>query len=247
MPLDRPLAFRFPLLRGADVRRAQLALLRAGEAPGEPDGVFGPLTAEALRRFQRRHGLPADGVLGPATWAALADHRALRPAYPWAEVLRPFLPGLTAWHAGPSGGVRRWRLARGGIVVEGEPEPRRGAGILTPDEGVLDAAARAAAVPVELLMAAALAWPDLAAGAAAETLARQARAAPATGFDPPLAGAALALRTLQPDAAAPWGVAEPPGAAPADVFAAAVGDAHARFAAGAPPMPDTPSFWELLA
>jgi hypothetical protein len=247
MPLERPLAFRFPLLRGADVRRAQLALLRAGEAPGEPDGVFGPLTAEALRRFQRRHGLPADGVLGPAAWAALADHPALRVARPWAEVLRPFLPALTVWHAGPVGGGRRWRLIRGGVVVEGEAGPRRRASALPADEAARAAAARAAGVPVELLIAAALTRPDLAPDVAAETLARQARAEPATGFDPPLAGAALALGALRPDAAAPWGVAEPPGAASADAFAAALGDAHARFAAGAPPSPDTPSFWELLA
>jgi peptidoglycan hydrolase-like protein with peptidoglycan-binding domain len=36
------------------------------------DGIFGPQSLKALKRFQRAHGLADDGIVGPATWRALA-------------------------------------------------------------------------------------------------------------------------------------------------------------------------------
>ena len=57
--------------RGAKVERVQRAL---GIDPA--DGVFGPATKRAVKRFQRRHGLTPDGVVGPATLQELGLRRA---------------------------------------------------------------------------------------------------------------------------------------------------------------------------
>lgn len=41
--------------------------------PPRPDGLFGPGTKSAVVRFQRAHGLAADGIVGVHTWDCLLD------------------------------------------------------------------------------------------------------------------------------------------------------------------------------
>jgi Putative peptidoglycan binding domain len=62
--------------RGRSVRRLQSALNEIGYQAGEPDGIFGPRTLRALRRFQRDAGLRPDGIAGAETLQAL--NRTLR-------------------------------------------------------------------------------------------------------------------------------------------------------------------------
>ncbi|MDK2784743.1 MAG: spore germination protein [Bacillota bacterium] len=56
---------------GDDVAELQATLARLGYDPGPIDGDFGRLTEQAVRLFQAHHGLVVDGVVGPATYAAL--------------------------------------------------------------------------------------------------------------------------------------------------------------------------------
>jgi g-D-glutamyl-meso-diaminopimelate peptidase len=60
--------------RGPFVEAAQLALQRAGLLNTDPDGIFGVQTAEAVRKFQRQNALPADGIIGVATWQRLLPY-----------------------------------------------------------------------------------------------------------------------------------------------------------------------------
>ena len=52
---------------GEQVRIIQTKLKNWGYYDGAVDGIFGSGTAEAVRYFQRKNGLTADGIVGPAT------------------------------------------------------------------------------------------------------------------------------------------------------------------------------------
>ena len=56
---------------GDAVRTIQTKLSNWGYFSGAIDGIYGPKTEEAVKYFQRKNGLTADGVVGPATLRAL--------------------------------------------------------------------------------------------------------------------------------------------------------------------------------
>lgn len=65
-------------MRGPEVRQVQERLRALGFYRGPLDGIFGPATREAVRRFQAARGLPQVGYVGPGTWAALQPTAARR-------------------------------------------------------------------------------------------------------------------------------------------------------------------------
>jgi chitosanase len=67
---ERALLLETPPMKGGDVRAVQEAL-QAAHLPVNVDGVYGPATEAAVRRFQTLRGLRPDGIAGPATRAAL--------------------------------------------------------------------------------------------------------------------------------------------------------------------------------
>jgi len=66
-----------PALTRHQVQAMQAALTQRGFDSGPADGVMGPATREALRRFQRSAGLPPDGYPTPDLLDRLLDAGAL--------------------------------------------------------------------------------------------------------------------------------------------------------------------------
>ncbi len=71
----QPQTTNFPVLRrrmrGLAVRDLQERLRAKGFLRVSADGVFGPETEAAVKAAQRKYQLPADGIVGRATWEAL--------------------------------------------------------------------------------------------------------------------------------------------------------------------------------
>jgi peptidoglycan hydrolase-like protein with peptidoglycan-binding domain len=65
--------------RGPEVQALQERLSSLGYWLGAPDGVFGPGTTRAVVALQKSSGLGRDGVVGPATRAALDRGQRVQP------------------------------------------------------------------------------------------------------------------------------------------------------------------------
>ena len=56
---------------GDDVKQIQQRLIELGYLSGSADGKFGSATSDAVKAFQRKAGLSADGIVGSSTLSAL--------------------------------------------------------------------------------------------------------------------------------------------------------------------------------
>ena len=115
---------------GQDVRDLQQALAL------HVDGIFGPVTEEAVKFFQFQKSLVADGIVGPKTWAALDLNQ-------YRRSISKIILHCTATPEGRDFSVeqvRQWHLARGfsdigyhylvgrdGTIYAGRPESVVGA------------------------------------------------------------------------------------------------------------------------
>src|SRR5690242_5642840 len=62
-----------PTLNPDGVRKIQAALQKKGINTGPIDGIYGPLTREAVRTFQDRYGIKATGDINNQTLFALGE------------------------------------------------------------------------------------------------------------------------------------------------------------------------------
>ena len=134
------LVFSAPALAGPKVAAVQVALKRVGLYTATVDGVRGPLTKAAIVRFQRRHGLAVDGVVGPQTRRAFGKRG--RPAFgsrtmklgdrgwdvaatQYILARRGYPPGAIDAVFGPmtKSAVKNFQAAYGGLSVDGVVGP----------------------------------------------------------------------------------------------------------------------------
>ena len=109
------------ILKKGSTGKAVVALQRALGTTA--DGAFGPKTEAAVKAFQARRNLPATGIVGASTWAALmggssttesASRDTTRVATPYTALMS------TVLKAGSRGtAVKSLQRALGGVAVDG--------------------------------------------------------------------------------------------------------------------------------
>ena len=63
---------------GGEVKELQRRLKQWGYYSGAVDGVYGPATVKAVKYFQQKNGLKADGIAGKSTFAALGMNDSVK-------------------------------------------------------------------------------------------------------------------------------------------------------------------------
>jgi peptidoglycan hydrolase-like protein with peptidoglycan-binding domain len=125
-PVHRWTGYTRPNVGSRRVREVQRRLNRLGYESGPVDGLFGPLTERATRRFQTRHDLRVDGVVGPKTLRVLrkrdpgprshagrpAKRRAQRP-----QGTRPQQPSISLTQPSPDATPARARQPGPNLAV----------------------------------------------------------------------------------------------------------------------------------
>ena len=106
VPLERTLADG---VTGSDVRRLQQRLIELGFAPGDADGIYGPLTIQSVWAYEKIvMGVRRESVSGrvsPEMWSSMNDKAAVTPRRPQpagANHTEIYLPEqvMAVFHAG---------------------------------------------------------------------------------------------------------------------------------------------------
>jgi len=104
-----------PGSKGAAAKEVQFRLLTAGYFKGSLTAVYGRTTRKAVIAFQRSHGLSADGIVGPRTWAKLKKTTVNRSElYLLARVI----------HAEARGESFKGQVAVGAVIMNRLKSPR---------------------------------------------------------------------------------------------------------------------------
>jgi hypothetical protein len=109
--------------RGDLVVWAQQHLVGAGQSQLPVTGLFGPLTAAAVRSFQLSRGLPVDGRVGTETWPALLEATPVRPRWSAHRVRMRRGAGARASRQVPASRPRSASLSARSYEIDPGPAP----------------------------------------------------------------------------------------------------------------------------
>lgn len=79
----------------------------------QQDGIFGPLTEEAVKEFQKLNSLKIDGIVGDATWEKLTNGSLLKTS---KRTINEIIVHCSATKEGinyTTSQIKQWHLARG--------------------------------------------------------------------------------------------------------------------------------------